>query len=234
MTNDRRDLLGVLKAELEFLEKGEYRRPARAAWRPHFMFQDSPSCVNFDLKQHPKPCSECVLMQLAPTDSQERKNPCRYIALNERGETLDSLYRTGTQDELESVFALWLKTTIARLERVESGRASEHPEEHGPARFVAGDCGGVASGTEGFLFSVCANPDCQTVFDSRQGRLFRFHKDHAVGEKPPNTHCVQHSWLCGVCCGGYTLEYRDGCGVLIKGSSETSHNLDTLRFIAAA
>jgi hypothetical protein len=45
---------------------------------------------------------------------------------------------------------------------------------------------------------------------------------------------VQHFWLCGVCCGAYTLEYRDGCGVLIKDRPQTSDNLDTLRFIAAA
>jgi hypothetical protein len=84
------------------------------------------------------------------------------------------------------------------------------------------------------MFSVCANPACQAPFDYRQGRLFRFHKDHPSGEKPPNTHSVQHFWLCGVCCGAHTLEYRDGCGVLIKGCPETSDNLDTLLFIAAA
>jgi hypothetical protein len=140
MRSDKRDLLDVLKAELEFLEKGGYRHPARAAWRPQFMFQDSPTCLNFDLPQHPRPCSDCALMQLVPADSQERKVPCRYIALNERGDTLDSLYRSGTQEELESVFRQWLKTTIARLERdkAESVRASEHPEVHVRAKFVTG------------------------------------------------------------------------------------------------
>jgi hypothetical protein len=78
------------------------------------------------------------------------------------------------------------------------------------------------------MFSVCANPACQAPFDYRQGRLFRFHKDHRAGEKPPNTHSVQHFWLCGVCCGAHTLEYGDGCGVLIKGRPEASDNLDTL------
>jgi hypothetical protein len=140
MTNDKRDLLDVLKAELEFLEKGGYRHPARAAWRPQFMFQDSPTCLNFDPTQHPKPCSDCALMQLVPADSQDRKFSCRYIALNEQGDTLDSLYRTGTQEEIESVFTQWLKTTIARLERaqVESVRASESAEVHARARFVTG------------------------------------------------------------------------------------------------
>jgi hypothetical protein len=84
------------------------------------------------------------------------------------------------------------------------------------------------------MFSVCANPDCQAPFDYRRGRVFRFHKDQPVGEKPPNTCCVQHFWLCSVCCGSYTLEYRDGCGVLIKSHPETPGKPYKLRFIAAA
>lgn len=138
MKTDKRDLLDVLKAELEFLEKGGYRHPARAAWRPQFMFQDSPSCVNFDATQPPKPCSDCAMMQLVPADSQQKKFPCRYIALNEQGETLDFLYRAGTQKEIESAFTQWLNTTIARLERekAESSRSSERPEVHVRARFV--------------------------------------------------------------------------------------------------
>ena len=84
------------------------------------------------------------------------------------------------------------------------------------------------------MFSVCANPDCHAPFDYRQGRLFRFHKSYPAGERLRNTHGVQHFWLCGVCCGTYTLEYRDGCGVLMKDHPERPGNLDTFRFIAAA
>ena len=83
------------------------------------------------------------------------------------------------------------------------------------------------------MFSICANPDCQVPFDYREDRLFRFHKQHPAGERPSNTHSVQHFWLCGECCQAYTLEYLDGRGVVIRGS-ETSDNLDTRRFIAAA
>jgi hypothetical protein len=83
------------------------------------------------------------------------------------------------------------------------------------------------------VFSICANPDCQVPFDDREGRLFRFHKQHPAGERPSKTRSVQHFSLCGACCGTYTLEYLDGRGVVIRGS-ETSDNLDTRRFIAAA
>lgn len=141
MSKDKRDLLSVLRSELEFLEKAGYRTTARAAWRPRFIFQDSPTCLNVDPTQPSKPCSDCILMQLTPEDRRDKKIPCRYIPLSENGETIDSFYRTGTQEELEVAVARWLKSTIARLERekVEGIRNSEHPEIHVRARFVSAD-----------------------------------------------------------------------------------------------
>jgi hypothetical protein len=41
VANDKRDLLTVLKPELEFFEKGGYLHTARAEWLPQVMFQDS-------------------------------------------------------------------------------------------------------------------------------------------------------------------------------------------------
>jgi hypothetical protein len=132
MTSDNRDLLTVLKSELEFLAKGGYRHTARAAWRPHFVFQDSPTCLNFDPTQRPRPCAECILARLVPEDMQQKKIPCRYIPLNKRGETIDSFYRCGTEKELESELGQWLKATIERLEieKAKSQRASEPAEIH--------------------------------------------------------------------------------------------------------
>lgn len=140
MTNDKRDLLEVLKAELEFLENAGYHHTARAPWRPQFMFQDSPTCLNFDPARPPKPCSDCVLMQLVPENLREKKIPCRYIPLSEDGETVESYYRTGTQEEMETGVAHWLRTTIARLEQEKSEalRSSEHPEIPLRAKFVNG------------------------------------------------------------------------------------------------
>jgi hypothetical protein len=132
MTNETRDLLTVLKKELEFLEKGGYRNSARAPWRPQLVFQDSPTCLNFDPTQQPRPCSECILTQLVPGDMQRKKFPCRYIPLNKRGETIDSFYRSGTQEELELELGRWLKTTIEHLEKqkAESQVALEPIEIH--------------------------------------------------------------------------------------------------------
>jgi hypothetical protein len=138
MNKDKRELLAILRAELEFLEKGGYRHAARAEWRPQFMFQGSPACLNFDPAQAPKPCSDCILMELVPEALRDKTTACRYIPLSKRGETIDFFYRTGTQEELETAVAQWLKTTIARLEREKSqgSRNSEHPEVHVRARFM--------------------------------------------------------------------------------------------------
>jgi hypothetical protein len=125
---DHRDLLAVLKRELDFLQQGGYRCTARAAWRPQYVFQDSPTCLNFDPTQRPKPCSDCILTRLVPADMLQKKIPCRYIPLNERGETVDSFYRYGTQEELESELGRWLKATIESLERQKPEHALEPPE----------------------------------------------------------------------------------------------------------
>ena len=117
MTNDNRDLLTVLKKELEFLEQDGYRNTARASWRPQFAFEDSPTCLNFDPTRQLRPCSECLLTQLAPQDMRQKKFPCRYIPLNEQGQTIDSFYRSGTPDELKSELRPWLKAKIERLEK---------------------------------------------------------------------------------------------------------------------
>jgi hypothetical protein len=61
------------------------------------------------------------------------------------------------------------------------------------------------------MFLKCSNPECQASFDDcRQGRLYRFHRSHAKGRAPANTHFVQHFWLCKGCAETYALEYRRG------------------------
>ena len=117
MATDKRDLLAVLKAELAYLERGGYRQTTRAVWRPHFVFQDSPACLNFDTAQAPRPCSDCVLMQLVPENAAKQKIPCRYIPLDERGKTIDWFYRCGTEEDLESAVQGW--RTRTKLNSVE-------------------------------------------------------------------------------------------------------------------
>jgi hypothetical protein len=43
--------------------------------------------------------------------------PCRFIALTKDGRTVDDLYRTGSQVEMEEALAHWLRAEIERIER---------------------------------------------------------------------------------------------------------------------
>jgi hypothetical protein len=115
MPSGNRNLLDVLKFELEFLEQGGYGRLPRESWRPRFIFEDSPTCMNFNSKDR-KPCSECLLMQFVPEEARKEQTPCIHIPLSFSGETIENLYRTGTQQAMEEVLGSWLRTTIRRLE----------------------------------------------------------------------------------------------------------------------
>src|SRR5579863_1277701 len=65
-------------------------------------------------------------------------------------------------------------------------------------------------------FSTCANPECSTPFNFRQGRLFRFYGNHPVGNAASvNAYSLKHLWLCKECVELYTLEYHEGRGLLI-------------------
>lgn len=116
MAKDDRDVLEVLKFELNFLEKGGYGRSPREPWRPQLIFEDSPTCMNYDTKENPGPCSDCLLMQFVPSERRAEKIPCRHIPLNAEGETIDSFYRYGSQQELEGAFGDWLRATIKGIE----------------------------------------------------------------------------------------------------------------------
>jgi hypothetical protein len=114
---DDRKLLDVLKAELVFLEEGGYRQSPRHPWRPPVIFADSPTCMNYTAKPgQRRPCSECILTEFVPAEHRDKGVPCHHIPLTEQGDTVDSIYRWGTQEEVEEVVGKWLRATIQRLE----------------------------------------------------------------------------------------------------------------------
>jgi hypothetical protein len=101
---------------LKFLEEGGYSRAPFTPWRAPFIFEDSPSCLNFGDTARPHPCIECLLTQLVPQEFRKKDVPCRFIPLNDKGQTIDSLYRTGTQEEIEEALRNWLRREIGRIE----------------------------------------------------------------------------------------------------------------------
>jgi hypothetical protein len=114
MASKKRDLLEVLKLELEFLKGGGYRKGS--SWRAQFIFEDSPTCLNYGDSERKRPCSECVLMSLVPAEFREGKPPCHHISLNERNDTIQSLQQWSTPEELEDAVSEWLMDTIQSLE----------------------------------------------------------------------------------------------------------------------
>lgn len=118
MANEKQlDMLKVLRQELSFLKNGGYRHPDRAQWRAQYIFEDSPTCLNFGDAEKSWPCNYCPLFAYVPEDAQEKPVPCRHILLNAKGETLDSLYRTASPEETEAAVANWLEKEIERLEQ---------------------------------------------------------------------------------------------------------------------
>jgi hypothetical protein len=130
MPKDGRDLPGILKFELQFLEKGGYGRSPREPWKPTLVFEDSPTCMNYHAKENPIPCDECLLMQLVPPESRGEKLPCRHIPLTPDGETVDYFYRWGSQEELEEALKNWLRATIQQIEaRRKQADAGTQPQD---------------------------------------------------------------------------------------------------------
>jgi hypothetical protein len=216
---DERDLLDVLKGELAFLERGGYGRSSRESWRQPLIFEDSPSCMNYDSKDHAEPCSSCVLFQLVPPQFRGKQIPCRYIPLNAAGETLDSLYRYCNQFEVEEVFGNWLRKMIAAVERL--GGASR-AERNPPSAPSGGEMTGVRLSQK--LHPKCANPACPTAFRWLEGgKFFRFRPESAAAHSEDKSAPsllgipgVEHYWLCEHCSHIYTLAFEDDKGVRLK------------------
>ena len=57
-------------------------------------------------------------MKFVPEELQKEISPCRFIPLNESGETIDYFYRCGTQPETEEALAGWLRSQITRIEQL--------------------------------------------------------------------------------------------------------------------
>jgi hypothetical protein len=115
--SDDRDLLEVLKFELNFVEQGGYGRSVRTPWKATSLFQDSLTCLNYGEAEKTHPCEECLLYAMVPESSRNEKTPCHHIPLNGRGDTLASLDRRYNEPEMEEALMEWLRSMIARLEK---------------------------------------------------------------------------------------------------------------------
>lgn len=106
----RDSVVAELRRELAFLDRGGYR--VQSYWRMPLFFEDSPICS----RRHEAVCpSSCALLALIPTAFRDEAAPCRHIPLNHAGETLQSMYSTDTNEEIEAAIRKWLVSTIETL-----------------------------------------------------------------------------------------------------------------------
>ncbi|HYT50184.1 MAG TPA: hypothetical protein VEL78_07325 [Pyrinomonadaceae bacterium] len=116
MAKDERDLLELLKTELDFIEKGGYGRSVRTPWKEMEPFRDSLTCVNYALPEKAHPCSECHLIDFVPETKRAELVPCHFIPLTDSGETVEDLEAEGNQAKMEEALKQWMQRKIQQLE----------------------------------------------------------------------------------------------------------------------
>jgi hypothetical protein len=122
MANDDRDIIELLKDELDFIEKGGYGRSVRTPWKPKSAFQDSLTCINYGYPYRAHPCNECHLLDFVSPEHQAEEVPCHFIPLNEAGETIEDLESLDNEAKLERNVRDWLR---ARITEIEAKRATQ-------------------------------------------------------------------------------------------------------------
>jgi hypothetical protein len=120
MAKDNRDILEILKTELDFLEKGGYGRSVRTPWQAKSAFQDSLTCINYADPNHTHPCSECRLVEFVDSEHQSEEIPCHFIPLNEADETIEELEHEDNEAKLERELKNWLRARIQEIEKKRS------------------------------------------------------------------------------------------------------------------
>jgi hypothetical protein len=122
MAKDERDLLELLKSELDFIEQGGYGRSVRTPWEATSPFRDSLTCVNYALPEKAHPCAECHLIDFVPAEKRSEELPCHAIPLNAAGDTVESLELQNNQARLEEALKGWMR---AKIEEIETARLAE-------------------------------------------------------------------------------------------------------------
>ena len=124
MTTDERDILAILKDELDFIEKGGYGRSVRTPWHDKSTFQDSLSCINYGYPYRAHPCNECHLLGFVSPENRTQQVPCHFIPLNSDGETIEDLEQQDNQAKLEREVKAWLRARIKEIEEERAGHAT--------------------------------------------------------------------------------------------------------------
>jgi hypothetical protein len=131
MATDERDILELLKDELDFIEKGGYGRSVRTPWQNKSAFQDSLTCINYGYPYRAHPCDECHLLEFVSPEHRTQEIPCHFIPLNADGETIQDLELQENQAKLERKVAEWLRARIKEIEEAGAEHAMRDVEVRG-------------------------------------------------------------------------------------------------------
>ena len=117
MTYDPKEILQQLKLEIQIIERGGYQPSVRDPRNELRIFRDSASCPNLALEHKTVPCVHCWLGQFIPAEHMNAEEPCHYIRLIERGDTVASLVAQGRGEDAQRELLGWLKREVARFEK---------------------------------------------------------------------------------------------------------------------
>ncbi len=122
MATNRRELIRLLEAELDFIEGGGYGSPGGKPVKDQPVFYHSLACINHWLVPgHESECHEdCILLEAVPEQYRSQPLPCHHIPLNTAGDTVMSLGEKCDRASLEEAVKEWLRTTIQRLKQGEN------------------------------------------------------------------------------------------------------------------
>lgn len=117
MPRNEQEILGILKSELEFIEKGGYGvRDKQEAGATSTMFADSSTCLNYGYPYRIHPCGECPLIDFVPDEKRVSAMPCHQIPLDSSGQTVEALEEAQDPAGMQKAVTSWLRETIDRIE----------------------------------------------------------------------------------------------------------------------
>ncbi len=125
MSGDPRDVLEILRYQLNFLEQGGYAEQA-ARGLLSSPFQDTLACINYGDPLRPHACRECFLFQLVPEGARTEDVPCHHIPLDQAGHTVSDYLQKRDIPGLEAALKSWLRRSIVELEVKNTGKVETH------------------------------------------------------------------------------------------------------------
>lgn len=117
MSNSTREVVMLLKKELEFLHRGGYG--GAESWKPLSVFLDSPSCPNRLDVERSTPCPQCWLFNFVPERYGRELPACHFIPMTDDGKSVDRMRREYSQAEMLDKLKTWLQDEIQHLERLD-------------------------------------------------------------------------------------------------------------------